>query len=256
MTDVSPPHRTATIVLAAGRGRRLLPAHDGPKWLAPLGDGRVIADVHRDGIRQSPLLSSGPVLVVTGHDSASIERYVTDPRFRILVNHQHSERDNWYSLLLALDHVEGTGWDGPVLVLNSDLVLPPEWLGDLAASLDDPVSPAQLVVDTERDLTHEAMKVGLDAHGTVVALGKTGVTRPVGEYIGLAGLPRQAWHVLLQVLRDLARGPFDGWYEEAMIHAVDRGLTLVGSPAPSSRTTRPPAGAASTAAGRHRRGRP
>ena len=238
----------AVIVLAAGHGRRLGPAGGpGPKWLIEVG-GEPIAERHLLAVEQA-LGPATEVLVVVGHAADRVQRYCgaraeRSPLRPVLVeNRQHAARNNWYSLLVGLDALEGRlGDDDVVVVLNSDLFGPPAWMGAFlraAAELSD--VPGTLAVDVARPLTDEAMKVAagpIDAAGRrwCTAIGKVGVADPVGEYVGMTALAPRGRALVHDALRGFTAdaGRADAWYEAAFqaVGAASPFLSLW--PTPSS----------------------
>ena len=238
----------AVVVLAAGHGRRLGPAGGpGPKWLIDVG-GAPIAERHLTAVEQA-LGPDTDVLVVVGHASDRVERYcearVARSRLRPLLvrNDQHAQRNNWYSLLVGLDALEGSlGEDQVVVVLNSDLFGPPAWIGALLTAAAELAGvPGFLAVDVTRPITDEAMKVAAgpsDVTGRrwCTAIGKVGVGDPVGEYVGMSALAPSGRALVHDALRAFTaeEARADAWYEEAFqeISATSPFLTL--SPTPSS----------------------
>lgn len=238
----------AVVVLAAGHGRRLAGAGGpGPKWLIDV-DGAPIAERHLSAIE----VALGPdttVVVVAGHAAERVEGYCearadrSALRPRIVLNHSHSERNNWYSLLVGLDALEGTlRHEDVVVVLNSDLFALPGWLESLlmaAAELDE--VPGFLAVDVARPLTSEAMKVAAEVSDVAgrrwcTDIGKVGVVDPIGEYVGMAALASSARSLLHEALRRFRdeEDRVDAWYEEAIQVVSDVSPFLVVWPTPSS----------------------
>lgn len=170
------------IVLAAGRGSRLGALGDAtPKWLLPVA-GRTLADRHLEGIGRGAAVAS--VSVVVGHAARAIEDELAarPETVRIVHNPEFAELNNWWSLLRAL---RGLPEDGPVAVLNADLLIDPERVG---AFLDDAAAgdaDGLLVVDLEREVTDESMKVSQDAGGRLDRIGKVDVPEAAGEFIGM-----------------------------------------------------------------------
>jgi choline kinase len=204
------------VILAAGRGSRLgALGEETPKWLLEIG-GRTLAERHLEGIG----LAGGAVAstrVVTGHAGAAIEAFLAgrpEP-VGVVRNPAFLERNNWFSLLLALRELPA---GAPVAVLNADLLADP---AQVAAFLHDAASGTAeglLAVDLERHLTDESMKVERDAGGCVTRIGKVGLDAPEGEYIGLLamrGAVRDALEAKLETF-DLDPAADDEWYEGAL----------------------------------------
>jgi choline kinase len=211
------------IILAAGRGSRLgALVEDRSKWLLEV-EGGTIADRQLAALRD-PALSNGSnaiasALVVTGHAPDSTERFVRsygDPRVRTVHNPEYATLNNWYSLLVGLREVRCADGDR-VAVLNADLFAEPEWLASFLCESARTDAEALIAVDRERTLTEESMKVA--ARGDLLAgIGKAGIDRPVGEYVGML----MARGGVLENLRRTLEG-FAGraeaanhWYEAAV----------------------------------------
>lgn len=215
------------VVLAAGVGSRLGKTGAAvPKWLLPVA-GRPIADWHLAAFEAVAHLWERLVVVV-GHAAAAVEARLTDSldarRIHVLRNSKFATLNNWYSLLLALDMLES--WEGRVLILNSDLLLPSEQLQLLIerAAVTGPES--FLVVDFERPLTDEAMKVSSNPRGQMQDIRKAGLDGvPVGEYVGVSVLGGAARHMVLGALRSFCDDAecADAWYESAFAAAAEQG---------------------------------
>src|SRR4051794_10980922 len=143
------------VILAAGRGSRLADGEARPKWLLETA-GRTIAERHLEGIAAAT--GSGAVAsvrVVTGHLAGAIESFAAGhDGIELVPNPEYAELNNWWSLLRALRELPD---EGPVAVLNADLLVAP---GDLADFLFDAAASsaeALICVDLERQLTDESM---------------------------------------------------------------------------------------------------
>jgi choline kinase len=189
------------------------------------------------------------VLVVVGHAADRVERYCaayaqrSSLRPRLVRNDQHASRNNWYSLLVGLDALEGSlSDDDVVVILNSDLFGMPAWIAALVEAAGDlRDAPGFLAVDVVRPLTPEAMKVGatpVDASGRrwCTSIGKIGVPDPVGEYVGMSALAPSGRGLVHDALRRLAarEDRADAWYEEAFQEVASLSPCLMLWPTPSS----------------------
>jgi choline kinase len=233
---------TDVIVLAAGLGRRLAGATALPKWLAPVS-GSCPAAVH---LRAFEAAAVGRVHVVVPPRAPEIEALVGPWRDRLdidLVANDHSaDRNNWYSLLVgfrAWEREGGSARSGAgVVVVNSDLYAAPGWFEHLLGSLPGADAPATLAVDPERGRNDEAMKVGLDTGaGRVTAIGKVGVERPGGEYVGIAWWSPAGAAALGAVLETFLDEPerSDCWYEHGIAEHIAAGGRYEAVPVPSGR---------------------
>lgn len=238
------------IVLAAGHGRRLGPlGGPGPKWLIEVA-GEPIAERQLQAVEKA-LGPDARVVVVVGHAAERVDSYCgrraerSALRPTMVHNPHHASRNNWYSLLVGLEALEALEEhrdDRVVVVLNSDLFAPPEWMATfLSAAADLRGAPGALAVDVERPLTDEAMKVEAgspDAFGRrwCTGIGKVGVSDPVGEYVGMAALAPAGRARVYDTLRRFTTDPVwdDAWYEGAFqqLSAVEPFLAVW--PTPSS----------------------
>jgi choline kinase len=159
------------------------------------------------------------VVVVVGPRPDAIADYISPWQdrlsIRLLENPDHDVRNNWFSLLLALDSVAG---DDDVLVANSDLFAAAPWLAEGARRLRGCGEAAGLGLDLERPLTEEAMKVSV-ADGLAQRIGKVGVDQPKGEYVGLSWWSAPAALELRGHLAAYLEQPdaVNNWYE----HGID-----------------------------------
>jgi choline kinase len=222
VNDLRRPHPSHVVILAAGRGSRLGALGDTtPKWLLEVG-GRTLADRQLEGIAAAGDAVAS-VRVVAGHASEVIEaelaRRADD--VRVLHNPEWAERNNWWSLLLALRELPA---DGPVAVLNADLLAAPEQIASFLRDAAAGGADGLLVVDCDKDLTDESMKVALDGD-LVAGIGKTGLDTPAGEYIGLLRASGPALRTLRAALESFVHQPelAAEWYEGAIDMTVVAG---------------------------------
>ena len=211
------------VVLAAGCGSRLGALGDcTPKWLLNVG-GRTLADRQLEAIgRADDAVAS--VRVVVGHAAEAIELELAARGGDVgtVANPEFAELNNWWSLLRALRELPE---DGPVVVLNADLLADPASVADFLEQAATGDADGLLAVDLLRELTDESMKVALSGRETLTQIGKIGIGAPVGEYIGML----MARDDVLRRLRDVLEG-FVGrpdaaneWYEGAVGHTAAAG---------------------------------
>jgi choline kinase len=222
---------TTAIVLAAGLGRRLSPATPLPKWLAPAG-ATTPCEQQLGACAGLPLRE---VVAVVGPGLAAIDDAVAPWRdrlsIRLLENPLHHVRNNWYSVLLALESVAP---DDDVLVFNSDLFAAASWLREAGERLLACGEPAGLGLDVERPLTDEAMKCSAE-DGLVRRIGKVGVDQPRGEYVGISWWSAAS---AAELHGHLARfldedGAVDNWYEHGVDDHLRAGARYAAVPVPS-----------------------
>ena len=220
-------HRPAhVVVLAAGRGSRLAALGQAtPKWLLRVG-GRTIADRQLEGLRLATQAGSvASVRVVVGHAAEAIERELEAraEEVALVANPEFAEINNWWSLLRALRELPD---DGPVVVLNADLLADPQ---AIRAFVEESASGAHgglLAIDLERRLTDESMKVSRGTRGTLDRIGKVGVEDPVGEYVGMLSARGAALRALRAALESFVGRAehVDQWYEAAVGRSAAAGV--------------------------------
>ena len=204
------------VVLAAGRGSRLGALGDAtPKWLLPVG-GRTLADRHLEGIARAGR-SVASVRVVVGHAAAAIERELEGRAQSVgtCPNPEYAELNNWWSMLRALRELPD---DGPVVLVNADLLVEPEHVTSFVEEAAAGHADAVLAVDLVKTLTDESMKVSLTADDTLDRIGKVDIDDPAGEYIGMLMARGGALRRLRAVLEGFVGRPdcADEWYEGAV----------------------------------------
>jgi choline kinase len=192
------------IILAAGRGDRLLPiAARVPKCLLRIGDCTLLARQ----IRALQVSGVDRIVVVVGYRAEQI-REAVGPDVVLVHNERFASTNSVYSFWLA------RRWfaDGAV-VLNSDVLFHERALVDLLAARED---DALLVERRTGDYTDEQMKVRIE-RGCVVDIAKTlPVESADGESLGIARFGRDGAHALLDdVDRLLASGGSREWLPAA-----------------------------------------
>ena len=213
MTRVKP---TKAIVVAAGRGRRLVPYTDQmPKCLVPV-DHRSIAQIQLEAMRASGI---DEVVFIRGYLGDVLEaRRGELGEVRFVDNLDWENNNILESLFCAASEL-----DGPVLLTYSDIIFTPEVVAKLMTSTGD----IALVIDrdfrevydgrTEHPL-EEAEVADLDASGAVARVGKRALPadQAWGEFIGLARLSaagarlfRATWAELTERYHGRADQPFE-----------------------------------------------
>src|SRR5262245_45493949 len=204
------------IIIAAGRGKRLMPYTDEvPKCMVPV-DHRTILEIqleafHDHGVRD--------VVIIRGYHSDELTRFCAglDPGIRFCDNPQWEHNNILESLFCAESELFG-----PLLLTYSDIIFTPDVVGKLLASTGD----ISLVIDRDfRDIyvgrsehpLSEAEVSDLDATGNVWRVGKRALPpdEAWGEFIGLAKLTqvgagwfRDEWAALGQLYRGREDRPF------------------------------------------------
>jgi choline kinase len=223
------------IVLAAGRGSRLgSRGAETPKWLLPLGE-TCIAAQHLEAVRLASAAEPGAiggVRVITGHAADAIEAFLGTQEVAVeaVYNEKYDVLNNWFSLLVGLRSLDSLAGDRRICVINADLSAQPEWMASFLLDAADEVAEGLIAVDLERELTDEAMKVGVRGgagadHGLLSEIGKVGVASPVGEYVGMLMARGSVLDRLRGMLESFLAEPAmeDAWYERAVAETADEG---------------------------------
>ena len=156
-----------TVIVAAGRGSRLLASTDDrPKTLLPLGDGTILSAI----LASFQAAGSTEFVLVTGYRGEQLARFAAapPPGLRIaVVENRDWERGNGLSVYAARAAVG----DAPFLLSMSDHLVSP---AALRAVLDAPPGPALLLVDPRVDEVidlDDATKVWVE-DGRITRIGK------------------------------------------------------------------------------------
>ena len=166
------------IILAAGRGSRLLPlTTDLPKCLLPIGNTTVL------GMQLDTLFANGvkTATVITGFNAHMVEAEISarksGPKIKTLFNPFFQVADNLASCWMARKSMKRD-----FLLINGDTLFTPELLQTILAA---PKSDIAVTIDQKGYYDGDDMKVTLD--GTrLTQIGKTlPLTETHGESIGM-----------------------------------------------------------------------
>ncbi|HET7483486.1 MAG TPA: NTP transferase domain-containing protein [Actinomycetota bacterium] len=213
--------RLRAAILAAGRGVRM--GGRSSKSLIPVGSEQPLLHYILEGLKRSGVED---LLVVTGFAAKEVQEFVGsnwtgEPTF--LFNARWASWGNFHTVRMALD--QSPGFD--VLVVNSDVVVPPDVYARTASTGGDLV----LAVQRRANLDDEDMRV--EVHGDEVRqIGKKiSMARSHGEYAGVSLIRPTAARTYLDIATDLEwRAETHGYYEDIyaqMIGKVDTRATFV-----------------------------
>lgn len=210
------------VILAAGRGRRMEHyTKDRPKTLIILKNKPVLFYILES-------LSSQKVkdiIIVTGYGNEKIREAIGDGskwglRIRYINNPRYDSTNNIYSLWLVNEIIT----DEDFLIINSDVFFHRKILRKLIKTEKKGII---LMVDIEKKLGEEEMKVTIENEHITDISKKIPIAYSDGEYIGLARIDSN--HVVLlfnaikEVLQDKGSGVF---YEEAFKRLIKKGVKI------------------------------
>lgn len=232
---------TKAIIVAAGRGKRLMPYTDRmPKCLVPVA-GRSILEWQLDALRAGGV---DEIVIVRGYLGHVLEeraaelgagvRFVDNPEF---------ERNN---ILHSLFHA-AADIRGPLLITYSDIVFTRHVVhtlmdapGDICLTIDREFT--RIYEDRSEHPLSEAEVADLHESGTVRRVGKRALPaeHAWGEFIGLAKLSAagtgwlaQAWRELCERYAGREHEPFqraasfrNAYLTDMLQHLIDQGRPL------------------------------
>ncbi|MCG8424943.1 MAG: phosphocholine cytidylyltransferase family protein [Proteobacteria bacterium] len=208
---------TKAIIVAAGRGRRLMPYTDQmPKCLVPIA-GRAILQWQLDAFRARGIRD---IVLVRGYLGHVLQARASEfgPGLRFVDNPDFATNNILQSLFCAASEIAG-----PLLISYGDIVFTRDVVG---AVLD---APGDICLTIDRDFADiyrgrtehplsEAEVADLDPAGRVVRVGKRALPpeKAWGEFIGLAKFSArgtswldQAWRELTERYRGREVEPFE-----------------------------------------------
>ncbi|MEM7492916.1 MAG: phosphocholine cytidylyltransferase family protein [Pseudomonadota bacterium] len=209
------------IILAAGRGSRLLPLTENlPKCLLPVGDTTVLS-LQLDTLEQAGI---DEAIVITGFMAGSVEAELADRsgpmRVQTLFNPFFQVADNLASCWMARDFMK----DDFVLI-NGDTLIEPALAKQVVES---PTNNIQVTIDKKPTYDSDDMKVTLDGTA-LMAIGKTlSAPETHGESIGFLRFMQDGPDLFREKLHQMMRTG-DGvkaWFLSA-IDALAKTDTLV-----------------------------
>jgi len=209
------------IILAAGRGSRLMPLTlDLPKCLLPIGNTTVL------GMQLDTLFAQGvkSATIITGFNShmvnAEIAGRQSGPKVKTLFNPFFQVADNLASCWMARKAMKQD-----FLLINGDTLFSPELLRKV---LDAPEKPISVTIDQKGHYDGDDMKVTLDGD-RLTAIGKTlPLTETDGESIGMLRFMGEGCSIFKNELKRRMRNE-DGtksWYLSAIDHLAKSGVDI------------------------------
>lgn len=203
------------IIFAAGRSSRLEDLTENlPKSCLEIADGqtmlqRTLSFIQEAGIEE--------VKIITGHASINIEKEVINwqekfSSIKTIYNPLFIERNNIYTAYLIRELITSD-----TLIFNSDLVFDKKIL-DIAVTALNEKDNSFLMVDDQKELVDEDMKILLNDVGNIIRINKNLINENcTGEYIGILRLAKTDIDIFKDSLETMIeREDFDKYYEDAI----------------------------------------
>ena len=208
------------LILAAGRGRRLLPyTSERPKCLLPVGPGTIL----QHQLRRLAAAGVEEAIIVAGFGAEAVRRQAQAPSplpVRVVYNPFFAISDNLVSLWSARSEI-----GGDALLLNGDNVFHPRVLRPLLAA--DP-GPCTLLVHRKSVHDDDDMKVEIRG-GRLARIGKDlHPSRARAESIGIMRVAGEGSRLLRRVLEEAVEeeGALRRFYPDALGRMAEAGCPV------------------------------
>ncbi len=206
------------VILAAGVGSRLRPeTDDKPKAMIRI-NGKPLVQYQVESVRKVGFKDE-EIFVLGGYKMERIQEHFEGTGIQFIYNPHYESMNNIYSFLLT----EQIGDD--ILLINSDDFFDERMIPLILEAKE----PTAILVDKQKELTEEAMRVKLDEKNRLKLVNKKiALTEADGEYIGISKLARPELEVLYEKARRMIdAGETDAWYEN-VYEACASEITIVG----------------------------
>lgn len=191
------------VILAAGVGSRLHPeTADKPKSMIQI-NGKPLVQYQIDSVLKAGFRHED-IYIVTGHQAGRLEAYLSGTAVNFIHNPHYDTMNNIYSFLLT------RVIDDDILLINSDDFYDERLIPVILQAK----ATTALLVDTQKELTEEAMRVKIE-DGRITRVNKQlALSEADGEYIGISKLDKGALAVLYQKAEAMIdAGETNAWYE-------------------------------------------
>ncbi|MDQ0338506.1 choline kinase [Caldalkalibacillus uzonensis] len=191
------------VILAAGIGSRLYPeTADKPKAMISIKD-RPLIHYQVDSVLKAGF-SYEDIYVLGGYQFDKIKEYFSGTNINYIYNEHYESMNNIYSFLLTKQIGEN------ILLINSDDFYDQRMI---ALLLEDP-NPTAILVDQQKTLTEEAMRVKIADNRIQLINKKIPLSEADGEYIGISKLGKNELQTLYQKAEQMIdQGQTNAWYE-------------------------------------------
>lgn len=196
------------IILAAGRGKRLKDLTlQKPKCLLEIKGETLLEKIIKNCIS----FKLNDFLIITGHGKEFIEKELkgienSDFNYQTLYNPFHKEKQNCYSLFLAVSKIKNSD----IVIINSDLVFDQNILKHFLKTNGN-----CLVVDKEKKLGEEEMKIRIENDRLVDISKNIDPKKCFGEYIGISRINSGHINLLRKSLERIILKDPSKYYEDA-----------------------------------------
>lgn len=201
--DFRQERRMKVVILAAGVGSRLRPlTTNSPKAMIRINEKPLVQ------YQVESLIKSGftheDIYIIGGYKIEEIEKHFKGTGVHFIYNPFYESMNNIYSFLLS----RAVGDD--LLLINSDLFYDNRMISLILNS----EYPTCILVDGQKELTEEAMRVKLDGNRLRLVNKQLSLAGTDGEYIGISKLAARDLAVLYQKASELIEaGETSCWYE-------------------------------------------
>lgn len=196
------------IILAAGKGKRLMPLTRGvPKALLKINGKTILENIIEKCVNNY----IKEFVITVGHKKEMIAsecnmlRSKYDLNIHLVENEKYFETNTGYSLHLALKQI-----DGDILIINGDNVFDEKILTNLLKS-----NNSAIVIDNVKELDNESFKVDLEG-GVIKSMGKEiSIENSEGEFIGISKVNKKSNSLFKKILINLVVNNPQQYYDIA-----------------------------------------
>lgn len=212
--------RPTAIILAAGRGIRILPfSKNVPKCLLPIGKNRTILDFQ---LRTCLDLGIKNIVMCVGYKSELITKRLSYFRrlglnISTVDNKEYGTTNTLFSFALALATIKDD-----YLLLNGDVLFDKQILVNI---LNSKKNDGAILAVQKRPTGKEEIKVCLTKEGKIIKISKKISKNSFGEYTGIGYFPEKSRCVFGEILSSLSRSIYvKEYYEFLFQEAINKNI--------------------------------